>query len=97
MDTLDRPVWASLSTRHSTLSVGNPLARRYAPDINAFASACDDSEPAMAALAGLVGPSEQIFVAWKTNVAAISLYKSLGFEVRAKVDVVVMERRNSSP
>lgn len=229
MDTLDRPVWASLSTRHSALSVGNPLARRYAPDINAFASACDDSEPAMAALAGLVGPSEQIFVlqvprivvpsgliaiksakcvqmlasraarpertpndilkltgtdapemlalarltepgpfyarthrmgtflgirvdgrlvamagerfrfpgytevsgvcthpdfrgrgfarmlsqavaariearaerpflhAWKTNVAAISLYKSLGFEVRAEVDVVVMEKRNSSP
>jgi predicted GNAT family acetyltransferase len=30
--------------------------------------------------------------AWKTNVAAISLYQSLGFEVRAEVQVAVLER-----
>jgi predicted GNAT family acetyltransferase len=30
--------------------------------------------------------------AWKTNVAAISLYQSLGFEVRAEVNVAVLER-----
>lgn len=62
MDPLDRPVWASLSTRHSALSVGNALARRYAPEVNAFASARDDSEPALAALAGLVRPGEEAVI-----------------------------------
>jgi predicted GNAT family acetyltransferase len=30
--------------------------------------------------------------AWKTNLPAISLYASLGFEIRAEVDVSVLER-----
>jgi predicted GNAT family acetyltransferase len=30
--------------------------------------------------------------AWKTNTAAIALYASLGFELRAEVDVAVIER-----
>jgi predicted GNAT family acetyltransferase len=37
---------------------------------------------------------EQPFLhAWKTNRPAISLYESLGFELRAEVDVKVLERR----
>jgi len=62
MDSLDRPVWASLSTHHVALSVGGALARRYVPDVNLFASACDDSEAGLAALAGLVRPGEHVFV-----------------------------------
>src|SRR5215469_11883230 len=62
MLSLDRPVWASLSTRQAALSVGGPLAWRYAPDINLFASACDDSDAALSALAVLVQPGERVFV-----------------------------------
>jgi predicted GNAT family acetyltransferase len=62
MTPLDRPVWASLATCHAGLSVGSALARRYAPDVNLFASACDDTEAARTALAALVRPGEQVFV-----------------------------------
>lgn len=60
---LDRPVWAALSTRHLHLSVGGALARRYAPDVNLFASACDDTAAALAALTELVRPGERVFAA----------------------------------
>jgi hypothetical protein len=59
---LDRPVWAALSTRHSTLSVGSALARRYATDVNLFASARDDTAPALTALADLMQSGERVFV-----------------------------------
>lgn len=59
---LDRPVWAALSTRHLPLSMGGALARRYAADINLFASARDDSAAALTALAELVQPGERIFL-----------------------------------
>ncbi|HJS91256.1 MAG TPA: GNAT family N-acetyltransferase [Steroidobacteraceae bacterium] len=62
MTLLDRPVWASLSTQHLALSVGGPLARRYASGVNLFASARDDSSAALAALADLVHPGERIFI-----------------------------------
>jgi predicted GNAT family acetyltransferase len=59
---LDRPVWSSLNTWHSPLSIGNDLARRYAPEVNLFGSARDDTPHAQAALAALVGAGERIFV-----------------------------------
>jgi predicted GNAT family acetyltransferase len=59
---LDRPVWSSLSTRHTDLAVGGPLARRYAPEVNLFASACDDSASALAALAALVHRGERVYL-----------------------------------
>lgn len=59
---LDRPIWSALSTRHLGLSLGGPLARRYAKDVNLFASAADDSAAALAALADLVQPGERVFV-----------------------------------
>ncbi len=62
MQSLDRPVWASLNTAHTALSIGDSLARRYAADVNLFASACDDTAPALAALAALVQPGEHVFV-----------------------------------
>lgn len=62
MHPLDRPVWASLISVHAPLSVGGPWARRFDPTVNVFASALDDSAPALAALAELVAPGERVFV-----------------------------------
>lgn len=59
---LDRPIWSALSTLQRDLSLGGPMARRYAKDINLFASAADDTAPALAALADLVEPGERIFI-----------------------------------
>jgi predicted GNAT family acetyltransferase len=59
---LDRPVWSSLTTAHVALSVGDHLARRYAPQVNRFASACDDSAAALDALTALVQPAEQVYL-----------------------------------
>jgi len=62
MQPLDRPVWASLSGHHAALSVGNALARRFARDVNIFASACDDSPAAQTALGEIVRPGESVYV-----------------------------------
>lgn len=62
MHPLDRPVWASLSTHHLPLSEGTALARRFDRQVNVFASACDDGEAALQALADLVKPGERVFV-----------------------------------
>ena len=59
---LDRPAWSALSSRHLALSLGGALARRYAKDVNLFASACDDSAAALTALTDLVQPGERIFI-----------------------------------
>jgi predicted GNAT family acetyltransferase len=59
---LDRPVWASLESAHAALSIGDELARRYAREVNLFASAPDDTPPTLAALAALVAPGERVFV-----------------------------------
>jgi predicted GNAT family acetyltransferase len=62
MHPLDRPIWASLTTHHAPSSEGNALARRFARDVNLFASTCDDTPPAIAALADLVKPQESVFL-----------------------------------
>jgi len=62
MQALDRPVWASLSTYHASIAVGDALARRFPDDVNLFASACDDSDSALRALAGLIEPDRSIYV-----------------------------------
>jgi predicted GNAT family acetyltransferase len=62
MHPLDRPVWNSLASAMEPLGLGGPLARRFRRDVNLFASARDDSPEALAALADLVQPGEQVFV-----------------------------------
>lgn len=69
MHPLDRPVWASLSTHHEAGSLGGPLARRFARDVNLFASARDDSPAALAALAELIAPGEQVYVLQVPDIA----------------------------
>lgn len=62
IEPLDRPVWSSLTSAHTHLAEGDGLALRYAPDVNRFASARDDSGPALAALARLVQPGEPVYI-----------------------------------
>lgn len=59
---LDRPVWAALSTRHLGLSQGGERVRRYVPEIVPFASTEDDDPESLGALANLVGPGERVLV-----------------------------------
>jgi predicted GNAT family acetyltransferase len=42
--------------------VGGALARRYAADVNLFASACDDTPAALTALTALVQPGDRVFL-----------------------------------
>jgi predicted GNAT family acetyltransferase len=62
MTPLDRPVWSSLTTAHFDLSEGDDMARRYAKDVNLFASARDDDPAALERLSSLIGPGEQAFI-----------------------------------
>ncbi|HEX5683427.1 MAG TPA: GNAT family N-acetyltransferase [Ideonella sp.] len=62
MHPLDRPVWASLTTTHLPLSEGTSWARRFDRQVNVFAAARDDSTQALAALADLVLPEEQVYL-----------------------------------
>lgn len=62
MHPLDRPVWASLTGAHASLSQGSALARRYLNDVNRFAAAAGDDPEALAALAALVAPGETVFL-----------------------------------
>ena len=84
---LDRPVWASLTTSHSHLSFGSPLARRYAREVNLFASARDDTEPALAALAVLVEPGERVYALQVPKIAVppglIALQEAMGVQMVA--------------
>lgn len=68
MNPFDRPAWASLDYAPH-LAEGNGHARRYRRDVNLFASARDDTDPAsLAALAGLVAEGEQLYVLQATEV-----------------------------
>jgi predicted GNAT family acetyltransferase len=62
VQSLDRPVWASLSTCHAALAEGDPLARRFVRDVNLFASSCDESPDALSALTRLVRADESVFL-----------------------------------
>jgi predicted GNAT family acetyltransferase len=59
---LDRPAWASLVQHHLRLAEGGALAKRYAREVNLFASAADDSPAALEALAALVPRGERVYV-----------------------------------
>jgi len=81
MRLLERPAWSSLTTHHAGLSVGTELARRYRPDVNLFASACDDTAQALSALGALVGPGERALI---LQVPAIELPTELVAVRRAR-------------
>ena len=62
MQSLDLPVWASLSTHHTALSLGNALAKRFVSEVNLFASSRDNTPESLAALCALVSPGERVYV-----------------------------------
>ncbi|PTS89789.1 GNAT family N-acetyltransferase [Sphingomonas sp. HMWF008] len=47
---LDRPVWASLTTRQTNLALGDRHAVRFRPDVNLFAAGADQNPESLAAL-----------------------------------------------
>jgi predicted GNAT family acetyltransferase len=69
---LDRPIWASLAGPHAALSEGGTLAKRYARDVNLFASSRDDSPAALDALVALVEPGEHVYVLQVPEIAVPS-------------------------
>jgi len=68
MHPLDRPAWTSLSGPHAPMSTGGPLARRYDADVSPFAATADDDPAALAALAGLLQPGEQVFLVQRADI-----------------------------
>lgn len=84
---LDRVVWESLTTYHAPLSEGTALARRFLRDVNVFASARDDSPAALAELAALVQPGEQVFIAQVPEIAIppglVEIKAALGVQMLA--------------
>jgi predicted GNAT family acetyltransferase len=93
MHPLDRPIWASLTTHHAPSSEGNALARRFARDVNVFASTCDDTPSAVAALAPLVKPGESVFL---LQVPKIVFPPDL-VEVKAATGVQMVATRRMTP
>jgi ribosomal protein S18 acetylase RimI-like enzyme len=57
---LDRPVWTALTTKQAHLAEGGPLAFRFPRDIVPFAAARDGSDEAVAALAALARPGDDM-------------------------------------
>lgn len=62
MNQLDRPVWASLTSVHAHLAQGDARAKCYRPEINRFASTCDDDDASLDALARLIRPAQPVFI-----------------------------------
>lgn len=57
-ESLVRPIYSALATRHAALGLGGDLAKRFLPSISPFACSRDESAEAVAALAGLVEPGD---------------------------------------
>ena len=84
------PVWASLREQPQW-ALGDERARRFKPDINRFASACDDSEASLAALAELVGPGDD--AVYLAQVPPIAVPPSLEIAKAAQGVQMVATRR----
>lgn len=57
---LDRPIWSSLTGRLAHLRVGTPAAWRFERAVNVFVAPRDFSNEAIAAVADLVAPGEEV-------------------------------------
>ena len=66
---LDRPVWNSLTTRQAHLALGDTRALRYAPAINLFGAAADNSPANLFALACLLPPGGTLGLVEASDVA----------------------------
>src|SRR5262249_1706362 len=59
---LDRIIWNSLITHHAKFAIGTDLAKRYPPEVAAFAAVRDHSAAALHDLAQIVAPGEFIVI-----------------------------------
>jgi predicted GNAT family acetyltransferase len=57
---LDRPIWTALTTRQRPISIGGDLARRFAPDVSPLCAIAEPSPAALAALAALLAPGDDL-------------------------------------
>jgi predicted GNAT family acetyltransferase len=57
---LDRPIWAALTTLQAHLGQGDSLARRYHPDVAPFAATADHTPASYQALHRLLQADEQV-------------------------------------
>ena len=78
---LDRPAWASLTSRHAGFAEGDTRARRYRPAIVPFAASADDSPESLSALGALLKPGETAVL---LQAGAIRLPASLRASRRAE-------------
>jgi predicted GNAT family acetyltransferase len=60
LPSLDRPIWAALTTRQAHLGQGDSLARRYHPDVAPFAAIADETPASYQALHRLLQTDEQV-------------------------------------
>jgi len=92
MQPLDRPVWASLTSHHASMSEGSALARRFSRDVNLFASSRDETPAAVAALAELLRPGETVLV---LQVPEVVIPSGL-VEIKAATGVQMVASRGTS-
>lgn len=86
---LDRPVWASLTTRHAQLASGNKLARRYDPGVIPFVAAGADNPESARAVADLVPVEGQVYI---VQASAFPIPETLEVVAQAKVVQMLLTR-----
>jgi len=60
LESLDNPIWFSLTTEHRLLARSHGRARRYSPDVSPLAAMLHPTNDGFADLQRLVGPGEQV-------------------------------------
>ena len=90
--TLDRPIWAALTTTQMQLGFGNQLARRYYPEVAPFAALATESPECFAALGELLSPAEQVLLKTFKPFGAID---GLNVKDIGMLNQMVLSRRNA--
>jgi ribosomal protein S18 acetylase RimI-like enzyme len=75
---LDNLIWHSLTTTHAHLAQGDGVARRYHPDVAAFAAIERSDDAGWAALADLIGPGESLLVSGPLGIEPPADWERLG-------------------
>ncbi|WP_114227005.1 MULTISPECIES: GNAT family N-acetyltransferase [Sphingomonas] len=92
---LDRPIYAALTSRQAGFALGAPPALRFRPEVEPFIAAADDSPAALAALAALCAPGEQLVL---LQAAASKLPPDLiELSCRPAVQMIAIDAPASSP
>ena len=82
---LDRPAWASLTSRHQAFADGDAKARRYRPSIVPFAASADDSPESLEALGTLLEPGDTVVL---QGTGGVSIF-GLQFAARAGLRTLI--------